>query len=31
MMPNALSAKQALNHCAESPNRSCSRNGDAEM
>ena len=31
MMPIAFSAKQALNHCADSPNRSCSRNGEAEM
>ncbi len=31
MMPMAFSAKQALNHCAESPNPSCSRNGEAEM
>ena len=30
-MPIAFSAKQALNHCADSPKPSCSRNGDAEM
>ena len=30
-MPSAFSAKQALNHWADSPNPSCSRNGEADM